>query len=198
MIPVKCLTQQDFTPKGLFLIYIGCPSFTKSDDFNTEYIFQYKPIVSLIYMHIINFPIYNILRTRSFNGNHFTSLCFFLSFFVENVTINESIVTDGPLCSPRTIENFPQGLFTDAQRRSGAVAVGLLVALYMFGALAVVCDTYFMPSIEIICDGKTSGGNIHNVKLLENLVDNVMLLESRRHFFKVQGRGMWHLRNHSF
>ena len=46
---------------------------------------------------------------------------------------------------------------------------------YLFSK-AVVYDTYFMPSIEIICDGKT-----FNVKLLESHRHSVLLAGKGKH-----------------
>lgn len=47
---------------------------------------------------------------------------------------------------------IPQDLFTQEQRMSGAVAVHILVIIYMCGILGIVCDRYFVPSLEIISD----------------------------------------------
>lgn len=48
---------------------------------------------------------------------------------------------------------FPKfGLFTDEELKSGAFLIHLLTALYMFAALAVVCDDYFVPALERISE----------------------------------------------
>lgn len=47
------------------------------------------------------------------------------------------------------IDEFPKlEVFDHAQIRSGFWVVHLLVSLYMFGALAIVCDDYFVPALE--------------------------------------------------
>jgi len=47
------------------------------------------------------------------------------------------------------IDEFPKlNVFTHAQIKSGFWVVHLLVSLYMFGALAIVCDDYFVPALE--------------------------------------------------
>ncbi|XP_038068793.1 sodium/potassium/calcium exchanger 3-like [Patiria miniata] len=56
-----------------------------------------------------------------------------------------------PNCSRPSVENFPEGVFSLEALRHGALAVDLIVVVYMFGALAIVCDSYFMPALEIIC-----------------------------------------------
>ncbi|KAJ8348180.1 hypothetical protein SKAU_G00267690 [Synaphobranchus kaupii] len=45
---------------------------------------------------------------------------------------------------------FPEDIFTKEQRKRGAVLLHVLCAVYMFYALAIVCDEYFVPSLEKI------------------------------------------------
>lgn len=54
-------------------------------------------------------------------------------------------------CTSPAIDDFPRDLFTDKQRQDGAVVLHALIALYLFAALAVVCDKYFVPAVERIC-----------------------------------------------
>lgn len=61
----------------------------------------------------------------------------------------------GVNCTPPAIEDFPHDLFDEKQRQEGAVVVHVLVSLYLFIALAVVCDKFFVPAVEKICHGKT-------------------------------------------
>ncbi|CAB1343617.1 unnamed protein product [Coregonus sp. 'balchen'] len=51
-----------------------------------------------------------------------------------------------------TLHEFPTDLFTNQERTEGAVALHVLFAMYMFYALALVCDDYFVPSLEKICE----------------------------------------------
>ncbi|KAL7877858.1 hypothetical protein SRHO_G00045010 [Serrasalmus rhombeus] len=63
--------------------------------------------------------------------------------------------TEGPSyknCTPPGIHEFPDDIFTNQERMEGAVALHVLAAMYMFYALAVVCDDYFVPSLEKICE----------------------------------------------
>lgn len=55
-------------------------------------------------------------------------------------------------CTTPSIRNFPDGLFSSTQRRHGLVIINLMVALYMFVALAIICDEFFMPALQLICD----------------------------------------------
>ncbi|XP_029703407.1 sodium/potassium/calcium exchanger 3-like [Takifugu rubripes] len=46
------------------------------------------------------------------------------------------------------VGDFPKDVFTLEQKRHGAVLLHVLCAIYMFLALAIVCDVYFVPSLE--------------------------------------------------
>lgn len=45
---------------------------------------------------------------------------------------------------------FPTDAFTEAQRGSGGIIFHILGILYMFYALALVCDHYFVPTLDVI------------------------------------------------
>jgi hypothetical protein len=60
---------------------------------------------------------------------------------------NETILQ----CLRPDIEQFPKGFINQKYRRHGAVIIHFLIAIYMFIALAIVCDEYFVPSLNIIC-----------------------------------------------
>ncbi|XP_074642037.1 sodium/potassium/calcium exchanger 5-like [Tubulanus polymorphus] len=62
------------------------------------------------------------------------------------------LLSDKFNCSPRSIEEFPPDFFTEEQRKAGGVFVHFLIAFYMCGALAIVCDDYFVSSLEGICE----------------------------------------------
>uniref|UniRef100_A0A8C1R799 Sodium/calcium exchanger membrane region domain-containing protein n=1 Tax=Cyprinus carpio TaxID=7962 RepID=A0A8C1R799_CYPCA len=53
---------------------------------------------------------------------------------------------------PLAIHEFPEDIFTKEQRKRGAVLLHVLCAVYMFYALAIVCDKYFVPSLEKISE----------------------------------------------
>jgi Ca2+/Na+ antiporter len=58
----------------------------------------------------------------------------------------------GVNCTPPGIDDFPTDLFTSQQREQGYVIVHFIVSMYIFYALALVCDDYFVPSMECICE----------------------------------------------
>ncbi|XP_077554929.1 sodium/potassium/calcium exchanger Nckx30C-like isoform X4 [Haemaphysalis longicornis] len=45
---------------------------------------------------------------------------------------------------------FPRDLFTPAQLRRGAVILHVMGMVYMFVALAIVCDEFFIPALDVI------------------------------------------------
>ena len=47
---------------------------------------------------------------------------------------------------------FLQDAFTEDQRSSGAIVLHMIGLLYMFYALALVCDHYFVPTLDVIIE----------------------------------------------
>ncbi|XP_067409246.1 sodium/potassium/calcium exchanger 2 [Emydura macquarii macquarii] len=47
---------------------------------------------------------------------------------------------------------YPEDLFSLAERRRGAVILHILGMIYMFIALAIVCDEFFVPSLTVITE----------------------------------------------
>ncbi|XP_019723521.1 sodium/potassium/calcium exchanger 4 isoform X1 [Hippocampus comes] len=60
--------------------------------------------------------------------------------------------TEPKNCSAPAIHEFPDDLFTNNERKSGAILLHIAAALYMFLALAITCDEYFVTSLEKICE----------------------------------------------
>ena len=47
---------------------------------------------------------------------------------------------------------FPTDAFSDDQLKHGAIIFHIIGILYMFYALALVCDEFFVPSLEVIIE----------------------------------------------
>lgn len=47
---------------------------------------------------------------------------------------------------------FPPDLFTLEERRNGAIILHIMGVMYMFVALAIVCDEFFVPSLDVIIE----------------------------------------------
>ncbi|KAJ7311012.1 hypothetical protein JRQ81_006608 [Phrynocephalus forsythii] len=54
------------------------------------------------------------------------------------------------LLSPSS--EFPEGFFTQQEREDGGIVIYFIIILYMFLAVSIVCDDYFLPSLEMISE----------------------------------------------
>ncbi|CAL1296606.1 unnamed protein product [Larinioides sclopetarius] len=55
-------------------------------------------------------------------------------------------------CIPPSINEFPEDIFTQEQRQSGFVAIHFVATIYLCLVLAIVCDQFFVPTLEIIAE----------------------------------------------
>ncbi|XP_078737113.1 sodium/potassium/calcium exchanger 5 isoform X1 [Lampetra fluviatilis] len=55
-------------------------------------------------------------------------------------------------CVGPASDEFPPGFFTPEEQREGGVLIYIIIALYLLLAIAIVCDYYFLPSLELISD----------------------------------------------
>ncbi|XP_046422704.1 sodium/potassium/calcium exchanger 4-like [Neodiprion fabricii] len=60
-------------------------------------------------------------------------------------------VTTSENCTERSFYDFPTDLFTRAQREQGAAALHFFAGVYAFFMVALVCNDYFLPSVDCIC-----------------------------------------------
>lgn len=60
--------------------------------------------------------------------------------------------TDIFMTTMPNIGNYPEDIFTLKQLRQGAVVLHTAGMIYMFIALAIVCDEFFVPALEVITD----------------------------------------------
>ncbi|GAB0094739.1 Sodium/potassium/calcium exchanger [Sergentomyia squamirostris] len=67
---------------------------------------------------------------------------------------------NGLNCTPPAIDDFPRDYFTEEQRQAGAVVLHITGSLYLFAALAVVCDKYFVPAVEKICQALNMSNDV--------------------------------------
>ncbi|XP_059622515.1 sodium/potassium/calcium exchanger 3-like isoform X2 [Phlebotomus argentipes] len=67
---------------------------------------------------------------------------------------------NGLNCTPPAIDDFPRDYFTEEQRQAGAVVLHIVGSLYLFAALAVVCDKYFVPAVEKICQALNMSNDV--------------------------------------
>ncbi|XP_036910466.1 sodium/potassium/calcium exchanger 5 isoform X2 [Sturnira hondurensis] len=70
---------------------------------------------------------------------------------------------------------FPEGFFTKQERADGGVVIYFLIILYMFMAVSIVCDEYFLPSLEIISECVfITKGDIGTSTILGSAVYNLL------------------------
>ncbi|XP_013185026.1 probable sodium/potassium/calcium exchanger CG1090 [Amyelois transitella] len=55
-------------------------------------------------------------------------------------------------CTPPAIEQFPRPLMGQNARKHGGLILHILVAVFTFIGLAIVCDEYFVSSLDRICE----------------------------------------------
>ncbi|KAK7576202.1 hypothetical protein V9T40_012488 [Parthenolecanium corni] len=70
---------------------------------------------------------------------------------VVNVLLGADKFNASITCTPPAIEDFPNDIFSADQRLKGAVAIHIIASLYLFVALAIVCDKYFVPAVVKLC-----------------------------------------------
>lgn len=56
-------------------------------------------------------------------------------------------------CTPPAIEQFPRPIIGPTARKHGALVIHLIICIYSFIGLAIVCDEYFVTSLDRICEG---------------------------------------------
>jgi K+-dependent Na+/Ca+ exchanger-like protein len=70
----------------------------------------------------------------------------------KNETSTKSKVKTDCNCYYNETAFYPQELFTECQMKDGAVVLHVFGMLYMFTALALICDEFFVPALEVIID----------------------------------------------
>lgn len=56
-------------------------------------------------------------------------------------------------CTEPGINDFPPDMFTEWQRKHGAIVVHFLFIIYSMAMICNVVDDFFVPSLDIISDG---------------------------------------------
>ncbi|CAF1054237.1 unnamed protein product [Rotaria sordida] len=54
-------------------------------------------------------------------------------------------------CTEPAIDEFPEDLFTQSQRRHGAIIFHLFACIYIFIAIAILVDDYFIAALDKLC-----------------------------------------------
>lgn len=65
---------------------------------------------------------------------------------------NRRLLATQPNCTSRSIDEFPPDFMSLKQKRQGGVIIHIFIVAYLFAALAVICDDYFVASLEYLCN----------------------------------------------
>ena len=65
---------------------------------------------------------------------------------------NEKSDEESIKCIHPSVEDFPDDFLTPEQRARGGIIIHLLIGLYSVIALCSVCDNYFVPVLEALCE----------------------------------------------
>ncbi|XP_059210280.1 sodium/potassium/calcium exchanger 2-like isoform X4 [Centropristis striata] len=77
-----------------------------------------------------------------------------------------NVSADMPIAMKSTADNnesqgeYPPDIFTLAERRQGAVVLHMFGMIYMFIALAIVCDEFFVPALTVITEKLTISDDV--------------------------------------
>ncbi|KAM6952166.1 sodium/potassium/calcium exchanger 3 [Lycodopsis pacificus] len=85
-------------------------------------------------------------------GSHASTVNYDISLSKRELIQQEEDNNKTDSISRSAISDFPGDIFTPEQRRQGAVLLHVLCAIYMFHALAIVCEFYFVPSLEKVSE----------------------------------------------
>ncbi|KAM6960218.1 sodium/potassium/calcium exchanger 2 isoform 7-T8 [Tautogolabrus adspersus] len=77
-----------------------------------------------------------------------------------NASADMPIAMKSTADSNKSQGDYPRDLFTLAERRKGAVVLHMFGMIYMFIALAIVCDEFFVPALTVITEKLTISDDV--------------------------------------
>ncbi|XP_058485282.1 sodium/potassium/calcium exchanger 5 [Solea solea] len=69
----------------------------------------------------------------------------------HSARIRRALENESECISPQSSE-FPEAFFTLQERKDGGLVIHFLLIFFMLLAVAIVCDDYFLPSLEVISE----------------------------------------------
>ncbi|XP_075959548.1 sodium/potassium/calcium exchanger 3-like [Anarhichas minor] len=93
-----------------------------------------------------------VFNFNDVTGSHASTVNYDISLSKRELIQQEEDNNKTDSISRSAISDFPEDIFTPEQRRQGAVLLHVLCAIYMFHALAIVCEFYFVPSLEKVSE----------------------------------------------
>ena len=73
---------------------------------------------------------------------------------VTGVEVRPDTNGSTPACVQPAVNQFPPALLDQTTRQRGGLLLHILLAVYMFIGLAIVCEDYFVPSLTRVSDGQ--------------------------------------------
>ncbi|XP_047219617.1 sodium/potassium/calcium exchanger 5 [Girardinichthys multiradiatus] len=67
------------------------------------------------------------------------------------VRVRRALENETECIAPQASE-FPEGFFTVRERKDGGLVIYFMLIFYMLLAVSIVCDDYFLPSLELISE----------------------------------------------
>ena len=92
------------------------------------------------------------LESSSLLGLHFITISY--SYAVVRWYVPLVIIENETQCVQPQSSEFPEGFFTQQERKDGGIIIYFIIIFYMFLAVSIVCDDYFLPSLELISERK--------------------------------------------
>ncbi|XP_048119202.1 sodium/potassium/calcium exchanger 5 [Alosa alosa] len=80
-----------------------------------------------------------------------TLFYFSKSYHVNSPRVRRDTENETECVSPQSSE-FPEGFFTVQERKDGGLIIYFMIIFYMFLAISIICDDYFLPSLEVISE----------------------------------------------
>lgn len=93
---------------------------------------------------------YNLMKSRKNHDNlHPRIRLRYIPFLYPHDSLGNDTEQE---CLENSSDDFPNDLFSMNAKRNGAIVFHFIFAIYCFMLLAVVCNDYFLPAVELICD----------------------------------------------
>lgn len=73
---------------------------------------------------------------------------------LKDATPTRKIYRQKRNCTPPAIDQFPPPIMGPKIRERGGLIIHILIAIFTFLGLAIVCDDYFVSSLDRICEGE--------------------------------------------
>lgn len=74
---------------------------------------------------------------------------------LKDATPTRKIYRQKRNCTPPAIDQFPPPIMGPKIRERGGLIIHILIAIFTFLGLAIVCDDYFVSSLDRICEGES-------------------------------------------